>query len=513
MMENHDDEEEETTQCCYSDNIEFILALGVVAYTVVRQEIEEEEEEAEENKKRKRWARPQPRGPRQLLQHQRAYDCIHTDWLGPAPSFGKTFKAQFRLSRARVQKIMEAFGNSGDPYYCSDWKQPRQPCPGRNGPVSLEARVLLPLKTLAFGVTAIAFGDYFQMSDTTARVSCDKFHKTINKCFGGEYLRLPTPSDLRSVTALHKRVHGVDGMLGSLDCMHTYWKNCPVGWQGSFQGKDKGQSTVILEAVADHYLWFWHASYGYSGALNDINVLQLSPLMQRLCDGTFVSTEVNSGVVPFDIGTFGLQFNHTFMLVDGIYPKWSRFVRGYKEPVTDDERAFTSWQEGARKDVERAFGVFQCKFKAVANPIHIIDPKKIGVMVRACLILHNMDVSDRVMGDVNRRYEPGSVEQDQEEIPIAEDVDGVDGGAGENHLPPPAPPIEPRLPGGGEIAPVAVAPPAVERDFARELAMGITIRNETRALSNEVESYRLQRALIDYVYSWKTANHDDAVEG
>jgi hypothetical protein len=486
-MENDDEEE---TSCCYSDNIEFLLLLGMVAYTVVE---ELEEEEAEENRKRKRWARPQPRGPRQLLQHQRAYNCIHTDWLGPEPSFGKTFKAQFRLSQARVQKIMEAFGNSGDPYYSSDWKQ-RNPHPaGKSGPVSLEAKVLLPLKTLAFGVTAIAFGDYFQMSDTTARVSCGKFHQAINKCFGREYLRLPTPSDLRSVTALHKRVHGVDGMLGSLDCMHTYWKNCPVGWQGSFQGKDKGQSTVILEAVADHYLWFWHASYGYSGALNDINVLQLSPLMQRLCDGTFGQTEVDSGVVPFDIGAWG-QFNHTFMLVDGIYPKWSRFVRGYKEPVTDDEKAFTSWQEGARKDVERAFGVFQCKFKAVANPIHIIDPKKIGVMVRACLILHNMGVSDRVMGDVERRYDPGSVEQDEEEVPIAEGVEV--GGEDNNHVP--APLVGPNVR-------VVAAPPL--RDFERELAMGITIRNETRALANEVESYRLQRALIDYVYSWKTNNN------
>jgi hypothetical protein len=73
-------------------------------------------------------------------------------------------------------------------------------------------------------------------------------------------------------------------MLGSLDCMHTtYWKNCPVAWQGSFQGKDKGQSTIILEAVADHCLWFWHASYGFSGALNDLNVLT----------GTFSSDEEN----------------------------------------------------------------------------------------------------------------------------------------------------------------------------------------------------------------------------
>jgi hypothetical protein len=162
---------------------------------------------------------------------------------------------------------------------------------GVTGP-SLEARVLLPLRTLAYGVADHTFCPCFSMAPTTAKVSCRKFNKAITKYFGGEYLRLPSAADLKSISALHLKVHGVPGMLGSLDCMHTYWKNCPVGWQGSFEGRDKGQSTIILEAVADHFLWFWHASYGYSGTLNDLNVLTLSPLMKRIKDGSFTLTDV-----------------------------------------------------------------------------------------------------------------------------------------------------------------------------------------------------------------------------
>jgi Plant transposon protein len=79
--------------------------------------------------------------------------------------------------------------------------------------------------------------------------------------FGDEYMRLPTAEDIRNITALwHKRVHEVDGMHhGSLNCMHTYWrKNCPMAsWQQSFfkLGKESGR-TIVLEVVADHYLWF-----------------------------------------------------------------------------------------------------------------------------------------------------------------------------------------------------------------------------------------------------------------
>ena len=94
------------------------------------------------------------------------------------------------------------------------------------------------------------------------------------------------------------------------------------------------------------------------------------------------------------------------MLVDGIYPKWTRFVKAILQPVGSDETKFTSWQESARKDIERAFGVLQCKFQCVARPIYLMELVHIRNMVTASLILHNMCVSDRVMGDVYSRYNP-----------------------------------------------------------------------------------------------------------
>jgi hypothetical protein len=40
------------------------------------------------------------------------------------------------------------------------------------------------------------------------------------------------------------------------------------------------------------------------------------------------------------------------------------------------------------------------------RPFHQLDPKLIGIRVAACLILHNMGVSDRVMEDVRAPYNP-----------------------------------------------------------------------------------------------------------
>jgi hypothetical protein len=109
--------------------------------------------------------------------------------------------------------------------------------------------------------------------------------------------------------------------------------------------------------------------------------------------------EAESGILPYKIS--GVDFNKLFVLVDGIYPKYSRFVRGFQEPTNQSEQDFTRWQEGARKDVERAFGVLQAKFQFIARPIHLHHLQDIANRVATCIILHNMCVSDRVMmGDV-----------------------------------------------------------------------------------------------------------------
>jgi hypothetical protein len=41
-------------------------------------------------------------------------------------------------------------------------------------------------------------------------------------------------------------------MLGSVDCMHWEWRNCPSAWKGMFIGHGKHPS-MILEAVVSAF--------------------------------------------------------------------------------------------------------------------------------------------------------------------------------------------------------------------------------------------------------------------
>jgi hypothetical protein len=222
---------------------------------------------------------------------------------------------------------------------------------GRKG-ASLESEIFLPLKTLAFGTAEHAFSDYFQTSKTLASKCCEEFANMMRYIYSDEFLRIPDVNNLKSITRLHHKVHGVRGMFGSLDCMHTRWKNCSKAWQQSFKsGKESGGPTVVLEALSDYHLWFWHISFGYAVLLNDLNILNLSPLLESsLVDSTFRSLEEMANLIPFEVG--GDAFNRLYALVDGIYPWYSRFVKGIQVPVSALEKAYTAWQEAARKDIE-----------------------------------------------------------------------------------------------------------------------------------------------------------------
>jgi hypothetical protein len=121
--------------------------------------------------------------------------------------------------------------------------------------------------------------------------------------------------------------------------------------------------------------------------------------------GSFAKLEERASVVPFDIS--GEQFNRLFTLADGIYPQYSQFVKGIKVPITASKKLFTEWQEAARKDIERAFGVLQSRFQIVAHPFHAHSLIKISNTVTACLIMHNMCVSDGMMdGNMYAIYDP-----------------------------------------------------------------------------------------------------------
>ena len=296
---------------------------------------------------------------------------------------------RFRMSKDLFLRIMNAV-QVHDDYFVQ-----KRNCAGVLG-LSCFQKVTAALRMLTYGVSADAIDEYIRIGESTALESLHRFVAAVVGIFEAEYLRHPNEADIARLFAVNEK-RGFPGMLGSIDCMHWAWKNCPVESQGQYKGH-VNQPTIILEAVASQDLWCWHVFFGMPGSHNDINVLHRSPLFDNLA-------EVKAPEVNYTIN--GHEYKMGYFLADGIYPSWGTIVKSISIPMGNKRRYFATAQEAARKDVERFFGVLQSRFAIVRQPGRIWDSETLALIMRACVIMHNMIVEDERNLDPDERFDGG----------------------------------------------------------------------------------------------------------
>ncbi|XP_026461038.1 uncharacterized protein LOC113362765 isoform X1 [Papaver somniferum] len=251
---------------------------------------------------------------------------------------------------------------------------------------------------LAYGCAADAIDEYLRIGETTVLEATRRFCKTIFNVYGKEYLHEPTAGDVELLLKQNKD-RRFPGMLGSLDCMHWKWDKCPSAESGAYTAF-KGSESIVLEAVVSYDLWFWHAFFGMPVSNNDINVMNLSYVFRSLVTGKAppVSYEVNEH-----------SYDMSYYLGDGIYPEIPTIIMAIKHPVGRKNEIFSWMQKGARKDVERGFGVLQQQFGIIKQPARMWNPDVLAYIMKTCIILHNMIVEDeRLPGDWPHVYEKRS---------------------------------------------------------------------------------------------------------
>ena len=246
--------------------------------------------------------------------------------------------------------------------------------------LSTYQKVTSALQQLAYGVSADAIDEYLKIGESTALQSLREFCSAIINIYGEEFLRPPSKDELETITKEYE-MRGFPGCKGSIDGIHWAWDKCPTAWQGNYQGKEKSPS-LVLEAVASQSCRIWHAFFGSPGSLNDINILNASPLFDQFLSGmyTFLCIYFTSILETFYeliyafLGTEdhelhfnvnGHQYKHGYYLADGIYPSWPVLVKSIRHPGDDATAFFAKRQEATRKDIERTFEILQARWSRV----------------------------------------------------------------------------------------------------------------------------------------------------
>jgi len=113
--------------------------------------------------------------------------------------------------------------------------------------------------------------------------------------------------------------------------------------------------------LCDDDLWVWHLFVGAPGSLNDINVMQQSPLYLDVTGGRWPPRGT-----PCTIN--GRTRTLPYYLVDGIYPRYTFLMSPHPKPSSEEQKTFKRLQEAIRKDVERLFGVLMKRFHVALHP-------------------------------------------------------------------------------------------------------------------------------------------------
>ncbi|XP_062103085.1 uncharacterized protein LOC133814097 [Humulus lupulus] len=221
----------------------------------------------------------------------------------------------------------------------------------RLGHSSLQ-KITAAMRILAYGVSGDFVDEYLRIAENTATKCLKKFVKAIIGIFSHEYLRSPNENDIARLCTVGDS-RGFPGMLGS--------------------------------------------------SHNDINVLEHSSVFRELAEG-------HAPKVNYSIN--GNDYSMGYSLADGIFLSWSTFVKTIPAPHGRKNKHFAGTQESARKDVERAFGVFQARFAIVRGPARFYDRQTLKEIMMACIILHNMIVEDE--GHTYLRVEDFVYEQSDE---------------------------------------------------------------------------------------------------
>ena len=74
---------------------------------------------------------------------------------------------------------------------------------------------------------------------------------------------------------------------------------------------------------------------------------------------------------------------------------WPVFIKSMEKSQGLKNQHFRKCQEACRKEVERAFGVLQARWRTINTPCRLWSSESMAIVMKSCIILHNTIVEDQ----------------------------------------------------------------------------------------------------------------------
>lgn len=317
--------------------------------------------------------RPHKR-PRRSVAYNRCEQSktVKNGQLNRESLLGLRFQRRFKLSRELFLKVTGAV-LAHDHYF-------------KQNVTSTGLDGITPLQKCLVSIALLANGFYRHLDTCTLDVKIAgstalewliHYCETVVAVFRSDYLRTPTAEEQDNLLNLGAQ-RGFPGMLGCLGHTLFHYQPVRIGWDAMLNRRKR--STIYLQAVVDHRLWFWHAFFGVAGANRKSTVFSLSNL--------------------HDIGHYrpvelaGHRYSRGYYLSDDLCRESWMVISRIPDPDTEEKRHFVNEQEKVLKDVDKAFARLQTTWQLSNIFNQIYGSARLQPLVEASMILCNMMLED-----------------------------------------------------------------------------------------------------------------------
>jgi len=252
----------------------------------------------------------------------------------PRSRIGKLFRRRFRLPFPTFVKLVDK---------CSHHNIFP---PSRHLPVEL--KVLTCLRILGRGSCADEIKELSGelLGESTVHVLFKQFVKGIAEHLFPIHVKIPEGTYLQEVLHVYSRL-GLPGAIGSMDCTHVWWAQCPKRLTFDCTGKE-GYPTLVFQVVVDHFRRINHCSRHFLGASNDKTIANNDPFTVGVMDGSLENIEYH----VFDLYGEKVLAKGGYIITDNGYQDKACFMDPDHKRTTREAVLWSEWLESVRKDVE-----------------------------------------------------------------------------------------------------------------------------------------------------------------